>query len=59
MPDLSSVHPSAHFSIIGTCIFIKQLLNEVVTKYIENGNISIVGPIQLTDILAKCSFRGF
>ena len=35
MPDLASAHPSSHFCIIGTFIFIKQLLNTVVTKYMK------------------------
>ena len=35
MPDLASAHPSAHFCIIGTYIFIKQLLNEVVTIFMK------------------------
>ena len=32
MPCLASAHPSAHFKILKSSIFIKQILNEVDTK---------------------------
>ena len=36
-----------------------QLLNDVVTKSMKNGNISIVAPIQLSVIMWKCDSRRF
>ena len=59
MPDLDLAHSSTPFCILRSSIFFKRLLNDVVTSINEKGNISIVGPFQLSVIVGKCYARWF